>query len=163
MSKKSATVWVYDGYDLMGDTESPYYLACFKKYPDLILKPLVLATGDILQVGDTLAYLGGKKTSAGFKYLHPVAPFLFHYIGIFKDGDFKYVLWETGIGVNDEYEAIYYAHSIMEDNGVVHSLLFTNRAGSGRVIEAEIFYATHETIPYELYPKAYQIEMGWAS
>ncbi len=163
MSRKSATVWHYDGYDLMGDVESPYYLIGFHKAPEIILEPLVLATGDTMHIDGTLAYLGGRKTSAGFDTLHPVAPFLFHYVGMFKDGDNLYALWETGIGSNDEYESIYYGHSLLTKDGVVTDLFYTNRAGSGRVIEAETFYATHKTIPRELYPLLYQKEMGWVA
>lgn len=153
MSRRSATVWNYDKYDLMGDAESPYYLICFKQPPVINEDPITFATGDILHIGDTLAYLGGRKTSAGFEYLHPVSPFLFRYLGCYCDDKQQYVLWETGIEGNDEYYAIYYAHSVFESNGIVNSLLFTNRAGSGRVIEAEIFHAVHETIPQNLYPK----------
>ena len=161
MSRKSATVWSYKGYDLMGDVESPYYIVGCTISPTINTEPLSLATGDVLYVGDTLAYLGGKKTSAGFDNLHPVAPFLFQYAGMFKDGDNTYVLWETGIGSNDEYASIYYGHSLfINDDGITTSLLYTNRAGSGRVIEAEIFHSSHDTIPNELFPKPYQKEMG---
>lgn len=163
MSRKTATVWNYDGFELFGSADEPYYIVAFTKEPNINMEPLSLATGDVLCVGDTLAYLGGKKTSAGFDNLHPVAPYLFRYAGTFKDDKSTFVLWETGIE-DDDFHSIYYGHTLfMNNENIVTALLFTNRAGSGRVIEAEIFHATHETIPKELYPKPYQEEMGWVA
>lgn len=163
MSKKTATVWNYDGFELFGSADNPYYIIAFTKDLEIDVSPIVLATGDILAHGDTLAFLGSKKTSAGFSNLHPVAPGLFKYVGTFKDERSSFVLWETGI-TDDDYKAIYYGHSLFLNNeDAVASLLYTNRAGSGRVIEAEIFHATHESIPQELYPKPYQKEMGWVA
>jgi hypothetical protein len=163
MSKKTATVWTYDGFELFGSADNPYYIIAFTKDIIVEVSPITLATGDILAPGDTLAFLGSKKTSAGFSNLHPVAPGLFKYVGTFKDERSSFVLWETDI-IDDDYKAIYYGHSLfLNDESVVTSLLYTNCAGSGRVIEAETFYATHEAVPRELYPKSYQKQMGWVA
>jgi hypothetical protein len=163
MSKKSATVWSYNGFELFGSADAPYYIIAFTETPTISTEPIILATGNTLYVGDTVAFLGSKKTSAGFSNLHPVAPGTFKYVGTFKDDKSIFVLWETGIK-DEKYKSIYYGHSLfINDEGVVTALLYTNRAGSGRVIESEIFHATHETIPQELYPKPYQKEMGWVA
>lgn len=146
---KSVTFWKFDGYTLFGDAESPYYLMGFDRRPSISSEPLVLKTGDVLYPGDTLAYLGGHKTSAAHKSLYPVEPFLFRYAGRYVDHDHQYALWESGFDGNEEFETLYYSHSIVEEEGVVKSLFYTNRACSGRVIEADIFYATHESIDLE--------------
>lgn len=159
MGQKSATVWSYDGFELFGSADSPYYIIAFTKEPNISADPIVLATGDTLAVGDTLAFLGSQKTSAGFSNLHPVAPGTFKCVGTFKDDKSTFVLWETGVE-DERYVSVYYGHSLfINDEEMVTALLYTNRAGSGRVIEAEIFYAAHESIPLELYPKPYQKEI----
>lgn len=163
MSKKSATAWTYDGFELRGDADSPYYIIAFTKVPIINTESITLKTGDVLRVGDTLAFLGSKKTSAGFHNLHPMAPGLFKYVGTFKGDKSTFILWDTGI-VDDDYHSVYYGHSLfIGKDGIVTALMFTNRAGSGRVIEADIFHATHETIPQSLYPKPYQKQMGWVA
>lgn len=163
MSTKSATGWTYDGYELLGDADSPYYIIAFTKEPNINTDAIKLATGDIIEVGGTLAFLGSKKTSAGFSNLHPMAPGTFKYVGTFKGDKSTFVLWDTGIE-DEEYKSVYYGHSLFIDKeGIVTALMYTNRAGSGRVIEADIFHATHETIPQALYPKPYQKEMGWVA
>lgn len=163
MSKKSATGWTYDGYELMGDADSPYYIIAFTKEPNINTEPIVLATGDTLAVGDTLAFLGSKKTSAGFSNLHPVAPGTFKYAGTFKGDKSTFVLWDAGIE-DEDYKRVYYGHSLfINEDKTVRALMYTNRAGSGRVIEADIFHATHETIPQGLYPKPYQKKMEWVA
>ncbi len=164
MSKKTATVWHENGFDLMADAESPYYLLCIKEDIEIIKKPIRLKTGDVIDVGGTLAYLGSKKTSAGFDNLHPIAPGLFEYVGMIDRDDDTYVLWECGIDFKGEFIAVYYAHSVLNaDDGAIRALFYANRAGSGRVIEADIFHATHETIPQELYPLPYRKQMGWVA
>lgn len=163
MSQKSATVWSYNGFELFGSADSPYYIIAFTEAPTIRTEPIVLATGNTLYVGDTLAFLGSKKTSAGFSNLHPVAPGTFKYVGTFKDDKSTFVLWEAGVE-DERYVSVYYGHSLfINDEEIVTALLYTNRAGSGRVIEAEIFHATHESIPRGLYPTTYQKEMGWVA
>lgn len=160
MSRKTATVWEENGFDLMADAESPYYLLCVKEDIEIIKKPIKLKTGDKIEIGGTLAYLGSKKTSAGFDNLHPMSPWLFRYVGMIDDNGKIYVLWEGGITNWGEYSAIYYAHSVfINDDNIVRALMYTNRAGSGRIIEADVFHAIHETIPQELYPLPYRKQM----
>lgn len=164
MGNKTATVWEENGFDLMADSESPYYLLCVKNDIEIIKKPIKLKTGNKIEVGGTLAYLGSKKTSAGFDNLHPVSPWLFRYVGMIEDDGKFYVLWESGIENFGEYKNVYYAHSaFIGDDGVIRALMYTNRAGSGRIIEADVFYSSHETVPQELFPLPYQKQMGWVA
>lgn len=162
MNRRTARAWAEDGFDLISGAEEPYYLIGFTKVPEILPTPLILATGDTLRVGDTLAYLGGDKTSAGFDILHPVAPYLFEYAGMIKNKDVAYALWKTPASSkqNDRYTCFYFGHSLLIEDDIVTALLFTNRAGSGRVIEAKIFHSTHEAIPDELYPSAHQKHIG---
>jgi hypothetical protein len=166
MGKKTFSEWKQDGFTLFSDSDQPYYIIGFTKAPIINKRSLLLASGHKLSPNDTLAYLGGKKTSAGFDALHPIAPFCFKYVGMFSDEDDDYVLWEA-TGASDhfgkEFESVYYGHSAVIIKGTATALIYTNRAGAGRVIEADIFYSSHENIPLELYPVDYQKTISCAA
>jgi len=147
------------GYELVCLAQEPYYIARFLEKPQTIQKPLYFQNGEKMQTGETIAYLGGEKTSAGYDMLYPVAPIVFRYEGIAIgiDGD-ALALWTPVIEDNGK-EAIdfstkdstfiRYAHIIAKiDDGDV--LLFTNRGGGGRVIETECVFKRHSDIPQKI-------------
>lgn len=65
---RSFTEWDEVDHVIWGGAQTPYYIIGFRRIPTLIDKPLVLK-GDTLEVGDTIVYIGGHKTSAGFSEL----------------------------------------------------------------------------------------------
>lgn len=168
MGRKNAVEWNYIGYDLVVISDAPYYLAAFTQTPQIEKRPLPLASGDILHPGDTVAYLGSHKTSAGFENLHPVSPTLFRYLGVANMLDQSLVIWQPEVdGVDyliekNGYSNIYYAHSFFESGGVT-KLVFANRTGAGRLVETDRYYATHNEVPVEYYPKEYAKKMGWVA
>ena len=141
--------------DLMSIQNAPYYIAGFLSKPQFIPDTLVLQNGESLEVGDTIAYLGGKRRGATYEQLYPVSPMLFRFEGriVTLSGD-AYALWtpitpDGGIDLSHpDYAMVCIAHSLMDDG----SLLFTLPGGAGRVIETEICFRTHEEIP-EMFAK----------
>ena len=159
MDTMSVTEWNYEGFTLSGGAQTPYYLIGFKKEIEIHKKEIHLDTGDTLSPGDTVAYLGGHKTSAGFSELHPVAPVLFRYDGVIRVNKEEYVIWspvqENGTALEmepfGEFIKVRYAHGLIE--GKETFLVYTNRAGAGRIVETKIYFSDHDKVPEELYPK----------
>lgn len=152
----SCSVYEELGYELLASSEDPYYIARFFKMPDIIKKPLRFQNGETLEVGEHIAYIGGDKLSAGYDMLYPFAPIVFRYDGITMDLEGKeLVLWmpiieddgKDAIDFSADKDAVFvrYAHSRYSyDNKDM--LLFTNRAGAGRVIETTNVYRCHSEI-----------------
>jgi hypothetical protein len=166
-----ATEWKYKEFSLLGSAHLPYYLMCFRGGvdPDIKDKPLVLSCREMLSVGDTVAYMDGKKTSAGFSELYPHAPTVFVYNGVYycDEDDTEYAVWhlmdeeteeELALLPFAEFGKIFYAHAILKTESEAGiSLVYTNKAGAGRIIETERYYKSHASIPEEL-KKIYGVE-----
>lgn len=160
--KRKISCAVFDeiGYELLSSSNDPYYIARFFKKPSIVKKPLNFQSNDVLQVGESVAYIGGDKLSAGYDMLYPYAPMLFRYDGIAVDLEGKeIVLWmpvieksgEEAIDFSKDKDAVFVRYAHIKYNYNNHDmLLFTNRAGAGRVIETLNVYKTHESIPHNI-------------
>jgi len=136
-------------FDKLSLYHAPYYVMGFHRKPQISKEPLEL-TGAILRPDDEIACITGRKTSAGFDMLYPVAPVRFRYIGTHctMGGD-RYALWlpsENGKAhdlPHPDYATIYFGHAIYGDG----NLLFTIPSGAGRVIESDEVYFRHDEVP----------------
>ena len=159
-ARRSVRVWDSPDHEIIGFSEEPYNLIGFYRKPvsNMIAKTeILLDSGQTLVPGDTVAYLGGPKSSAGFDILYPVAPVVFRYEGVFRSlSGQAQVLWaavnettgETSKMAHPDYESLYFTHALGDPvPGGGHVLAYTNRAGAGRIIQTDEWYPAHEGIP----------------
>lgn len=153
--------WNYIGFDLVGLASAPYYYVAFKSPPSIEKAPLRLEEGGEMRPGAKVAYLGSRKSSAGFRNLHPVAPLLFRYVGIAHTPERELVLWQPEIDGEDYlieqegYSNVYCGHWLGKCNENGDYLIFSNAGGGGRIIETLHYFSDHSEVPAEYYPKGY--------
>jgi len=113
----------------------------FHTKPRLSTTPVQLQDGRMLQVGEILVKLGGKRTSAGFVDLTFYKGSGFELAGTFKslDGDIVcFHQWQNGKRKKmtlDNYKAVYCGYAISE--GMPGQWIFSTPAIAGRVVETE--------------------------
>jgi len=150
--------WEFPDYTYLASVNEPYNIIAFKRVPVFHPTPLTLENGETMYPGDTIAYLGGSKSSAGFIVLYPVMPVLFLYEGVYRtDAGLELAIWvpvdesrsPLPLEPIEEFLKITYGLAVLRRPGGV-CFAHTTHAFAGRIIETTTWYKTHDEVPSSL-------------
>jgi len=134
-------VWRGFEFDLIG-MDICYMLGFYKRKVHLQQIPAPNAAGVVIEPGDILTNLGGKKTSAGFTHIWFDPGGGLCYQGTHTGLDGKFLCFDQIKNgqilkpQRDEYKRLFYAYQLMDIDPPCW--FFTNHARAGRILESTI-------------------------